>query len=63
MSEHPRDELKTLRGLLSALESGEMTLRRAGKDVTLGEAAILKREISHLEEIIVDLRLKMARNA
>lgn len=48
----PTDELAGLRQFLNKLESGDMSLRRKGVDVTQAEIAILKREIVHLEKIV-----------
>jgi hypothetical protein len=55
---HPAEELKGLRQFLKALESGEMTIGRAGVDVTQKEIGILKREIARLEQILTRLKPK-----
>jgi hypothetical protein len=53
---HPADELKVLRDLLDRLQSGALTMKTGGKDVTKREINILKREIAFLEKIIARLK-------
>jgi hypothetical protein len=50
------DELKSLRDLLDRLQSGELQILRNGQDVTASEVAILKREVSFLNAVIVWLK-------
>ena len=53
---HPNDELKWLRQFLERLESGKLSLRRNRVDVTKSEAAVVKREIAHLEKVLARLK-------
>jgi hypothetical protein len=46
------DDLREIRAFLARLESGQLQLRRSGKDVTQEEIAILKQEVAFLEKII-----------
>lgn len=50
------DELATLRNLLERLESGVLTMRRSGEDVTKQEAGILRKEIAALEKTLARLK-------
>lgn len=52
----PVDELKSLRDLLDRLQSGELQILRNGQGMTASEVAILKREISFLNAVIVWLK-------
>jgi polyhydroxyalkanoate synthesis regulator phasin len=52
----PAQELTSLRDFLKRLESGELSLRRKGLDVTQEEVAVLKREIDHLEATLARAR-------
>jgi hypothetical protein len=56
--ESPRltDELATLKNLLERLESGSMTMRSGGKDVTQREVGILRKEIAAIEKTLARLR-------
>ena len=58
---HPADELDGLRRFLDRLESKELAIRRGPLDVTQKQIDILKREIAHLERILV--RSKSGGNA
>jgi hypothetical protein len=53
---HPADELKGLRQFLEKLESGELRLHRNHIDITKTEAAVVKREIAHLEKVLARLK-------
>jgi hypothetical protein len=57
----PAEELGIFRQMLDGLESGSLKMFRNGVDVSNRKAAILKREITHLEDVIA--RLKRAPNA
>lgn len=48
----PGEELAGLRQLLKALESGSMTMRENGKDVTKREIDKLKPDIAFLEKVL-----------
>jgi hypothetical protein len=50
------DELLTLRSLLERLETGDLTIRKSGKDVSQQEADILKKEIAALEKTLARLK-------
>jgi hypothetical protein len=50
------DELVTLRSLLERLETGDLTIRKSGKDVSQQEADILKKEIAALEKTLARLK-------
>jgi polyhydroxyalkanoate synthesis regulator phasin len=56
MAEPHAEELASLRHFVEGLESGATTLRRNGVDVTKREAAILRREIADLEQLIIRLK-------
>ena len=45
-----------LRDLLERLESGTLTMRRSGQDITQQEADILRKEIAALEKTLARLR-------
>jgi hypothetical protein len=55
-NQHPADELMGLRDLLERLETGTLTMRRSGQDITQQEADILRKEISALEQTLARLR-------
>jgi hypothetical protein len=48
----PRDDFAELRRLLAALQSGSMTIRERGHEVTTREQEMLEREITRLERLI-----------
>ena len=48
----PSEELAGLRQLLKALESGSMTMRQNGQDVTKRELDKLKPDIAFLEKVL-----------
>jgi hypothetical protein len=48
----PGEELVVLRQFLEALESGSMTIRESGKDVTQREIDKLKPDIAYLEKVL-----------
>lgn len=48
----PGEELAVLRQFLEALESGSMTIRESGKDVTQREIDKLKPDIAYLEKVL-----------
>jgi hypothetical protein len=52
MPQEPTEELAALRQLLIALESGSMTIRQSGEDVTQRELAKIKPEIKYLETVL-----------
>lgn len=53
---HPIDELAALREFLDRLESGQTRMVKSGVDVTKTEAAVVRREIAHLEKVIERLK-------
>ena len=56
----PADELSILRRVLESLESGSISMRMNGVDVSMGEASIVKLKIAYLETLA---RLKQESNA
>jgi len=53
---HTTDELAGLRQLLSAFESGSMSIRQNGQDVTQREISKLGPDIAYLETVLARLR-------
>jgi hypothetical protein len=56
---HPAKELATLRDLVRRLESGDLSARLRGVDVTKQEIGLLRREIARLDMILNRLAEKL----
>jgi polyhydroxyalkanoate synthesis regulator phasin len=53
---HSADELTNIRKFLERLESGYMTVRKNGVDITKREIGVLRREIAVLEDVLERLK-------